>query len=128
MAVSGINHINFHGPRALLNTMRDFYRDVIGLNEGPRPPFRTFGYWLYAGDQPVVHLWEMDPSDPRNFGTPKTTFDHFAFTAQDSAAVEADLAAHGVNFRITYLPQSTVKQIFIHDPAGNLVELQFSAG
>ncbi len=127
MAVTGLNHINFHCDQPLLDAMRDFYCDVIGLTEGPRPPFQTFGYWLYAGDQPVVHLWEMSPGDPRNLGTPKTTFDHFAFTAQDSVAVEAHLTARRVSFRITYLPESTVKQIFIHDPAGNLVELQFAA-
>jgi hypothetical protein len=29
---------------------------------------------------------------------------------------------------MTYLPNSTVKQIFLTDPAGNLVELQFAGG
>jgi catechol 2,3-dioxygenase-like lactoylglutathione lyase family enzyme len=128
MAVTGLNHVNFHCERDLLDRMRAFYRDVIGLTDGPRPPFRNFGYWLYARDQPVMHLWEPDPGIPRNLGTPPTTFDHFAFTAENSAEVEAHFGTLGVEFRMTYLPNSTVKQIFLTDPAGNLVELQFAGG
>ena len=126
MPVSGLNHVNFQTHRALIETLRDFYCDVIGLTEGARPPFSTFGYWLYAGDQPVIHLWEND--EGRNLGSPMTTFDHFAFTASDAPAFEAKLAALDIDHRVTHLPASTVKQIFLKDPAGNLLELQFNDG
>ena len=33
-----------------LAASRDFYRDVVGLTVGERPPFRRFGYWLYGGE------------------------------------------------------------------------------
>ncbi len=75
-----------------------------------------------------MHLWEADATVQRNLGRPQTTFDHFAFTAQGSAVVEADLTAAGIPFRVTHLPDSTTKQIFLTDPAGNLVELQFADG
>ena len=29
-----------------------FYREFLGLREGPRPPFDFPGAWLYAGGEP----------------------------------------------------------------------------
>lgn len=125
MSVTGLNHVNFHGDRALLDAMRDFYRDVVGLTEGPRPPFRMFGYWLYAGGQPLVHLYEATSDEARTLGVPATTFDHIAFSCEDPDAVEARLARLGVQHHITAVPGTTLKQIFLTDPGGNGVELQF---
>ena len=125
MSVTGLNHVNFHGPRALLDAMRDFYRDVVGLTEGPRPPFKMFGYWLYAGGQPLVHLYEAMPDEARTLGLPETTFDHVAFSCEEAEEVEARLARLNVPHRVTTVPGTTLKQIFLTDPGGNGVELQF---
>ncbi len=35
---------------------RRFLEEVAGLRVGPRPAFQFPGYWLYAGDTPLVHL------------------------------------------------------------------------
>lgn len=56
MSVIGLDHYNLRAPRPLLDTLRDFYIDVVGLRLGARPPFRSHGYWLYAGAQAVLHL------------------------------------------------------------------------
>jgi catechol 2,3-dioxygenase-like lactoylglutathione lyase family enzyme len=124
MATTGLNHINFHAHRPLLDEMRDFYRDVVGLAVGPRPPFRMFGYWLYAGDLPVVHLYEAADDEVRDTAQ-VNTFDHIAFSATDPDAVEARLNALNVPYRVTAVPATAMKQIFVEDPAGNSVELQF---
>ena len=39
-----------------LERTRDFYRDVLGLVVGDRPKFPFKGYWLYLGDQPIIHM------------------------------------------------------------------------
>ncbi len=52
MTVRGFDHYNLRADRAVLDELRDFYRDVVGLAVGDRPPFRRFGYWLYSGDAP----------------------------------------------------------------------------
>lgn len=124
MPVTRLDHINFHGQRALLDRMRDFYRDVVGLVEGPRPAFQMFGYWLYAGNQPIVHLYEARDGEVRDLNA-VNTFDHFAFSATDAAGTEARLKALGVPYTVKTLPAMSVTQIFLHDPAGNRVELQF---
>jgi hypothetical protein len=49
----------------------------VGLAPGPRPPFKRFGYWLYAGQQDVLHLTEALPSENRPKNT-SSTYDHVA--------------------------------------------------
>ena len=58
MRVHALDHYNLRAARPLLDRLRDFYCDVVGLTVGERPPFRRFGYWLYAGGRPVLLLGE----------------------------------------------------------------------
>ena len=60
MPVLGLSHFNLRASRPLLDKLKDFYVDVVGLRPGFRPPFQRFGYWLYAGDSDVLHLTEED--------------------------------------------------------------------
>jgi catechol-2,3-dioxygenase len=124
MTTTGLNHINLHAKRDLLDALKDFYCEVVGLRVGPRPAFRNFGYWLYAGEKPVVHLWEADPEELRRTDV-ATTFDHVAFDCANSADIEAILRRRGVSYRTAPVPDSRRFQIFLKDPAGNGVELNF---
>ena len=67
MSLIAFNHFNIRAPASLLTTVRDFYVDVIGLVEGPRPDAPVAGYWLYLGDVPVLHLMEW-PDGPQSPG------------------------------------------------------------
>ena len=125
MTTIGLNHINLHAERELLDALKDFYCDIVGLRVGSRPTFRNFGYWLYAGDRPVVHLWETDPEEVRRTDV-ETTFDHVAFDCTNRADVEAVLRGRGVPYRTAPVPDSQRFQIFLKDPAGNGVELNFA--
>ncbi|MFT3761158.1 MAG: diguanylate cyclase [Pseudoxanthomonas sp.] len=127
MPVAGLNHFNLRAPRDLLETLRRFYVEVVGLREGPRPPFRSFGYWLYAGGRDVLHLTETRPDEVRDTGI-DTTFDHVAFDCTGPAAAEARLRRHGVDYAVDEAPLASQKQIFLHDPAGNGIELNFDLG
>jgi catechol-2,3-dioxygenase len=126
VAVTGLNHYNLRAPRVLLEELRVFYCDVIGLAVGPRPPFQGFGYWLYAGEQPVLHL-----SESRAASAPapevRTTFDHAAFSCTQPEAFAKRLGSLGVPFRRAYVPNTRQLQLFLTDPAGNGVELSFEA-
>ena len=124
MATKGINHVNLRAPRALLDALKDFYCDVVGLEVGPRPPFPAFGYWLYAGGRAVVHLYQAGADETRQTGI-ETTFDHVAFDCEDSEAVEALLRDRGVRYDKAVVPASRQLQLFVVDPAGNKVELNF---
>lgn len=125
MPAIGLNHYNLRGPRELLEQLKDFYCEVLGLRVGDRPHFRTFGYWLYAGGHDVLHLSEAAPGETREMHIP-TTLDHVAFTCIDPQAMERVLVEKRIEFGERTIEQTSTKQIFFHDPAGNGVELNFA--
>lgn len=124
MPVLGLHHYNLRAPRPLLDKLCRFYSEVVGLTPGYRPPFRNFGYWLYAGELPVLHLSEARPEEERSVEQP-STFDHAAFACRDLSATLEKLQQAGVTYTVDIVPDSTQKQVFFSDPAGNGVELNF---
>ena len=129
MAVEGLYHFNIMGSRSLIDEVRDFYVDVIGLSEGWRPDFDFEGHWLYAGDAPILHLMVSDEvSDTDDGGISSTTghLDHIALTAADLTAVESRLTELGQVYKKKVIPGFNVTQLFLHDPIGLGVELNFS--
>jgi catechol-2,3-dioxygenase len=125
MTTLGLNHYNLRSPRRQMEELRAFYCDVVGLAVGPRPPFGSFGYWLYAGGRPILHLSETSPGEPQPVNA-VTTFSHVAFDCGDFAAVESKLIAQGIRYQVARVPQAGQVQIFLKDPAANGVELNFA--
>jgi catechol 2,3-dioxygenase-like lactoylglutathione lyase family enzyme len=111
---------------------RDFYRDVLGLEQGERPPLEFPGYWLYAQGVPCVHVADreiynahastlgLEPSqDTRGSGV----VDHVAFNASDYDEVTARLEGHGVDAVKNTVPGIGMRQLFISDPNGVRIEI-----
>jgi catechol 2,3-dioxygenase-like lactoylglutathione lyase family enzyme len=124
MPVLALNHFNLRAERVLLEKLRDFYVNVIGLTVGDRPPFSFFGYWLYIDQQAVLHLVD-DSAAPKLGDASRSTFNHVAFTCSDPAFFEARLQVLGVQYRRAQVPGWNQLQLFVQDPAGNGVELNF---
>ncbi len=123
MPVIEINHINLRSDRETMHKLRDFYCDIIGLTVGKRVASTTYGYWLYIGDNDVVHLAEYKTATPPQIDV-HGTYDHVSFTFTDMPSMEAHLIKHGVPYT-TRLLANGVRQINLKDPAGNGVELNF---
>lgn len=124
MSLLSFNHFNLCGDRALLDTLRAFYVDVVGLVEGERPPFKFFGYWLYLNKQPVLHLSEV--AEGAQVGDTRAgSFDHVAFSCADLAGFEARFKRLGVPYRRSQVPGASRVQLFVKDPSGNGVEFNF---
>ena len=121
----GLNHYNLRAPRPMLEALRQFYCDIVGLRVGERPPLASFGYWLYAGEQGVLHLSEARDDEQRDRPA-AGTFDHVAFSCADCAGFQALLDAQGVQYRLARVPGTGQVQLFFQDPAGNGVELNFA--
>jgi catechol-2,3-dioxygenase len=124
MPALALNHYNIRAGQPLIGRVRDFYVDVIGLREGPRPPFNFPGHWLYAGDAAVVHL--VETSDVQTDARPPSVLDHVAFTCTGFDEFESRLRERGVEYRMSGVPGAAVRQLFLKDPAGNGVELNFA--
>lgn len=125
MAVIGFNHYNLRVSRDMMEQLKVFYRDVVGLQIGDRPQLTSFGYWLYVGSKDVLHLSEAKAEEKRKENV-ATTFDHVAFTATDYDATTVRLEKLGIKFRTREISDAGQKQIFFRDPAGNGIELNFS--
>jgi catechol 2,3-dioxygenase-like lactoylglutathione lyase family enzyme len=121
--ILSINHIQLVAEKDLVIQLRDFYCDVIGLTEGFRPVFERFGFWLYIGDKDVLHLITPKPGDERSLE--KSSFDHVAFKAGDYEGFSKKIRSLKIPFEEKPIPGMRAHQIFLYDPAGNRVELNF---
>jgi catechol 2,3-dioxygenase-like lactoylglutathione lyase family enzyme len=126
MPVSKLDHINLRASREGLDQLRDFYCDVVGLTRGLRPPFPEHGYWLYAGEQAVVHLSLANETEIHAADVP-STFGHVAFACSGRTTYERRLSESGVKYDAAVVPDFGVTQLFFQDPAGNGVELSFDS-
>lgn len=120
-----------------------FYGGLLGLQVGPRPPFPFPGLWLYAGDttqwaNAVVHIIGIDRDDPAGLQQylgeraesslhGSGAVDHVAFFTTGLAETLQRLRTHGVAWRERTVPLLELHQVFVDDPNGVVVELNFPA-
>ena len=122
MSVGVLDHYNV-STRNLGDTVR-FYEDVLGLTNGPRPPFDFPGAWLYSEGRPVLHLNDISPTDqPQR--PDSGVIDHVAFGSRGFEAVKHHLAQKACRFGVNEVPNSSRRQIFVTDPNNVLIELNF---
>lgn len=117
-----------------LEATKDFYVDVIGLEVGDRPDFTFPGYWLYGGGRACLHLAERrnkggEAVSGESFGSRGNTgsIDHIAFAVDDCDGARADLDRRGIPYKHQKVPGAPLQQLFITDPNGVAVELNFPA-
>jgi catechol 2,3-dioxygenase-like lactoylglutathione lyase family enzyme len=118
-----------------------FYSKVLGLTSGPRPPFPFPGAWMYAGSHDnyanaVVHIIGMDKNDPEGLRKylgdrdvssmhGSGSVDHIAFFATGLEAMLKHLKAINVAFRERTVPSIGLHQLFLDDPSGIVIELNY---
>ncbi len=124
MIIRAIDHVNIRAPAAEVAKLRQFYRDVMGLADGWRPPFASRGFWLYAGGHPLVHLVEGDPAPSAADGA---GIAHVAFLCADLEACEDRLRNNGLEFRVTQVPTVGQRQLLLRDPLGTGIEITAAA-
>lgn len=121
MPITEMNHFTVLADD--LDRTRAFYVGLLGLREGPRPPLGFPGAWLYVGERPVLHVIAGRPLPEERRGV----LDHMAFSATDLAGLTARLEAAGISYDLRRQPESNVWQLFVSDPNGARVELDFAA-
>lgn len=118
-----------------------FYERVLGFRRGYRPPFDFPGAWLYMGDDErdfgTVHIIEVDPGNPSSLSaylgdkalaqTGTGTVDHIAFLATGVSGMWQTLQEQGIAWRDRTVPSLGLHQIFIEDPSGVTIELNYPA-
>jgi catechol 2,3-dioxygenase-like lactoylglutathione lyase family enzyme len=145
-----IKRVDHYSIRTLdLEASRRFYTEVIGLKVGPRPPFDFPGYWLYSGEPPadlknstrnygLVHLMGVDKDNPGALdayvGDRKAapdggtgSLDHVAFAATGRGAMIDRCRRQNVSYFERAVPMLGLHQLFIKDPDGVMLELNYPA-
>lgn len=116
--IRGIDHVNIASTD--IKATRDFFVDVLGFEDGPRPSSTTPGHWLYAGGRAVIHLQEAkQPVAPSR----AAAINHVAFEVTEMDALAAKLTARGIAYRTRDVPEMNFRQIFIEDVTGVFIEL-----
>lgn len=140
-----IQRIDHYSIRTLdLEASRKFYTEIMGFKVGPRPPFKFPGLWIYnrepsPGNNGIVHIIGVDLNDPQGLidylgdidveklrdGT--GTLDHIAFVAAGRDEMVERCERHGVAFFERTIPTMGLHQVFIKDPSGVTIELNYPA-
>ena len=116
---------------------RAFYTEMLGLEVGPRPNFPFPGVWLYQSGIAVVHVVGVDPNDSEGLKhylgdakLPATdagtgSIDHVAFLGRDFEGMRARFRDAQIAFRERKVPNMDLMQLFVDDPNGVTIELNF---
>ena len=117
-----------------IHKTRDFYRDVLGMEEGFRPELEVPGFWLYLGDVPCIHIaeWRTYAEYTSKIGIPISkraastgSVDHIAFNGTGFAEVRDRLVARGLEFSENSVDDIGLRQMFLRDPNGVPIEINF---
>jgi catechol 2,3-dioxygenase-like lactoylglutathione lyase family enzyme len=111
-----------------LETSRQFYADVLGMQQVARPNFPFAGLWFQAGTTQIHLILEHLASGPAGASIPEeasiSRTRHFAFEVADAMAAKTRLEELGI--KIVAGPKSRPDgptQLYVLDPDQNLVEL-----
>ncbi len=120
MGVKRLDHINITTTK--LAETRQFFLDVLSLEEGERPDFPFPGHWLYADGQALVHL--VGTEDARGH-TPEAALDHFALESTGYDEMVARLKDLSIEHFTNDIEDLGLRQVFFRDPNGVTIELDF---
>ena len=119
-----------------LEGTRDWYVNTLGMRVGPSPDFKFPVVWLYIGDTDVLHLTVGGKNVSENrkayLGQQSEAthgsgvVDHVAFRATGLREMMANLQKLGVKFHQRMVNEQGLFQLFMLDPNGVKVELNFS--
>lgn len=130
MPVAGINHVNIITER--LDETADFYVRLLDLTRAlPMGGVMTFrGAWLHDSQgAAILHIVAFDPAKHHKVdagpATPTGAIDHVAFACTGFEAMLARCAELGLEHRVNDRKYGDLRQIFVNDPNGVKLELNF---
>jgi catechol 2,3-dioxygenase-like lactoylglutathione lyase family enzyme len=120
-----------------LEATKDWYVSVLGMRAGAHPDFGFPVYWLYLGERDVLHLTQggtgASEKRKRYLGQESEAtrgsgvIDHVAFRGTGLVDLIAHLDRLGIAYKERQVDDQGLYQLFLFDPNGVKVELNFSA-
>jgi catechol 2,3-dioxygenase-like lactoylglutathione lyase family enzyme len=136
MPISHIEH--FLVAADDIDATRDWYSRVLGMKPGPHPEFGFPVHWMYLGDTDIVHIGPSAKQageiqkkflgrTSQNTGEGTGALDHIAFRATGLRGMLEHLKNEKIFFTQRRANGQALFQLFIVDPNGIKVELNFAA-
>ena len=136
MPLSHIEHILVAADD--IDATRDWYARVLGMKSGPHPDFGFPVHWMYLGDVDIVHIGPSAKQageiqkkflgrTSQDQGTGTGALDHIAFRATGLKQMLQHLRAEGVKFTQRRANGQALFQLFLYDPNGVKIELNYAA-
>lgn len=132
MPITDLNHYFIRANN--LEATKRFYCEALALDEMERPQVPFPGYWLGRGDKVWVHMGPHGipnhalyyPGSPPHVATNNAgVVDHIAFGAVNPDEFRTRLEKMDCQWWARKLPSFNLFQIFVRDPDGLTIELNF---
>ena len=126
--IESLEHVFVYSSKLPLT--KTCYCEVLGVEDGPRPAFDFAGYWFYLDGQPVIHVGTNEfpggfGRTEHDLGNDTGSIDHVAFRCKGFSEFIARFQQHNQQFKIQEIPDFDLKQIFVKEPNGVTIELNF---
>ena len=119
-----------------LKKTKEFYVDLLGLKDGYRPDFPFPGHWLYLNEDDkaaCIHLAMRKQGDGQDYYIGKKNnvksgsgaIDHVAFNCEDIDSMKEKFDNKSIEYTHRKVPGFPLEQLFVDDPDGVKVELNF---
>jgi catechol 2,3-dioxygenase-like lactoylglutathione lyase family enzyme len=136
MPISHIEHFLIAADD--LEATRDWYSRILGMKPGPHPEFGFPVHWMYLGDTDVVHIGPSAKQaseiqkkylgrTSQGTGAGTGAIDHIAFRATGLRDMLEHLKKEKVPFTQRRANGQALFQLFMLDPNGIKVELNYAA-
>jgi catechol 2,3-dioxygenase-like lactoylglutathione lyase family enzyme len=130
MKVNALDHVNIVTDD--LQGSAHFYAELLDLDvrDGPPPMRPDQVRWICdAGGRPIIHLnkrgvFQIYEREARA-GPTTGAVHHVAFNCSGFAEMEQRLKSQGLEYQVNNVPSIGLTQIFLVDPNGVLLELNF---
>ncbi|MEH6523556.1 VOC family protein [Sulfitobacter sp.] len=96
--------------------------DDLEERKRPKPIRRIPGHWLYANDQPIIHL-----IGARGHGIDSAAeaFDHIGIHLDGYDQFRTKIECLGIRYSTMDLPELDERRLFFRTPSGPLIEAVF---
>jgi catechol 2,3-dioxygenase-like lactoylglutathione lyase family enzyme len=119
-----------------IEATKDWYVKVLGFRVGPSPDFKFPVYWLYLDDRDVLHITTGGQNVSENrkkyvgqdsqASSGSGVIDHIGFRTTGLADMIEHLKKHNIDFKERQVDDQGLYQLFLHDPNGVKIELNFA--
>lgn len=107
-----------------------FYTEVLGMEQVERPEFPFPGAWLQMGET-MFHIYGGGPAKTHNgnykYSQKASPVDHIALRAKGFDEMKKTFIKKKCEWRQMNIPDFKLWQLFVLDPSGVIIELNFDA-